>query len=56
MLDLSSGNLEADDLADIEIVVVKATNKVQLAETEIIKEEERRTIEEAAWVSFMHHW
>ena len=39
--------LEEDDLADMDLVISKAATKAHQAETEVIKEEERRAIEEA---------
>ena len=42
--------LQPDDLADLQLVLTKAANKVHHAETAIIDEEERRAIEEAKYV------
>jgi hypothetical protein len=42
--------LESDDLDDLTVVLTKTTNKAHQAETEAIKEEERREIEDAKCV------
>ena len=47
MLPTEAFMLQGDDLDDVELVLTKATNKANNAETEIIDEEERRAAEEA---------
>jgi hypothetical protein len=55
MLPAQNSLLQADDLEDVELVLTKAGNKVHHAETAIIDEEERRSVEEAKFIKRLQH-